>query len=85
MQALALLHKFMNSHHVFFTRYTANVMDFSSTVSHFFVVITLSILVKNLMYCLSLPVGMDNGPMGKELLYQCNSWSYKWELLSNNV
>lgn len=45
----------------------------------------LSILVKNLMYCFSLPVGMDNGPVGKELLYQCNSWSYKWELLSNNV
>jgi hypothetical protein len=29
------------------------------------------------VYPWSVLVGMDNGAMGKELLYQCYSWSYE--------
>eukprot|EP00258_Populus_trichocarpa_P036103 XP_024452122.1 casein kinase 1-like protein HD16 isoform X3 [Populus trichocarpa] len=29
--------------------------------------------------------GMDNGTLGKELLYQCNCWSEQWKLINRNV
>ena len=43
------------------------------------------ILTEWLIWCFAVSKGMDNGAVGEELLYQRNSWGYKWRLLSSNV